>query len=364
MIIMEDIIERRKIQHILFAVKEDVSASKKTTLFEYIDFVHQSVPSVALEDVDLSTSFFGRRVSAPILISGMTGGTKLAERLNMEMAKAAQKLKIPMGVGSQRAALKNKSLKRTFSIVREVAPEIPIIANIGMAQVAEGLSREEIFEIIDMVEADVLAVHFNPLQEALQPEGDTSYYGLLDNLEKLVKESPVPVIVKQTGEGFSKESVERLLPSGIKGVDVGGAGGTSFAVIEALRSKYLGYDELEKIAHNFSSWGIPTAASILEIRAVSPDIFLIGSGGVRSGIDVAKALRLGADFSGIALPVIRSVYYMGSKGAELLLKRIIKELKITIFLVGARDLKTLKKAPIVLHGFLKDWIEQRGLRIP
>lgn len=358
-----DVIERRKIQHIIFSVKEDVRTREKTTLFENVSFVHQSIPKASLDEINLETTFFGKNVQAPILISGMTGGTKLAEKINREIAKAAQKLGIPMGVGSQRAALVNPSLKKTFSVVREIAPDIPVVANIGAAQVSEGLSKEIVYELVEMVDADVLAVHFNPLQEALQPEGDMNYEGLMENLSELVRESPVPVIAKQTGEGFSKESVKQLLKTGISGIDVGGAGGTSFAVIEALRARFLGFDELEEIAWTFSEWGIPTAASILEVRSVSEDVFLIGSGGIRNGIDVAKALRLGADFAGTALPVIRAVYEKGSEGVERLLRKMISELKIVIHLVGARNIAELKKAPIVITGYLREWMEQRGLSL-
>lgn len=358
-----DIIEMRKIQHIVFSVKEDVKTRNKTTLFEDISFVHQSIPEAPLDDISLETNFFGKSVQAPILISGMTGGAKLAEKINREIARAAQKLGIPMGVGSQRAALANPSLKRTFSVVREEAPDIPVIANIGMAQVSEGLSKETIYELVDMVDADALAVHFNPLQEALQPEGDTDYEGLMENLSELVRESPVPVIAKQTGEGFSKESARRLLKTGISGIDVGGAGGTSFAVIEALRARFLGLDELEEIAWTFSGWGIPTAASILEVRSVSKDVFLVGSGGIRSGVDVAKALRLGADFAGVALPVMRAVYEKGSEGVERLLRKMMGELKIVIHLVGARNVAELRNAPIVITGRLREWMNQRELSL-
>lgn len=352
----------RKDDHVLLSVKERVTSSA-TTLLEDVVFVHQTIPECALADIDVEADFLGRKVSAPVMITGMTGGSPFSERINRALAYVAQRLDIPMGVGSQRAALVDKSLARTFSVVREVAPDIPVVANIGASQVSQGLDSSKVIEIVEMVRADALAVHLNPLQEALQPEGEPDMSSFIENLKQLVRESPVPVLLKQTGEGISREAALKVKGL-VKGIDVGGAGGTSFAVIEGLRARLRGLDELEEIARTFSSWGVPTAASILEVRDALPDIFLIASGGLLSGLDVAKALRLGADFTGIARPVLVELYRGGEEAAEKYLRKVVKELKISLFLTGCCSLKDLRQAHIIVKGFLREWIAQRGLKIP
>ncbi len=353
----------RKDDHIVLSVKENVS-SRISPWFEYVRFVHQSILETSLSDVDISASFLGHVVEAPIVISGMTGGTELAKRINESLARLAQKFKIPIGVGSQRVALEDRSLSHTFSVVRENAPDVPVIANIGQSQVAAGVRKEEILYLVEMIQANAIAVHINPLQEVLQPEGEPDFRDFIRKLGEFVKESPVPVIIKQTGEGLSRESASKLQGIGIEGIDVGGAGGTSFAVIEGMRSRFYGRDLLERVASTFADWGIPTAASILEVREVFPDKLLIASGGVRSGVDVAKALRLGADFAGIARPILKELYEGGLSRAEKYLEQVIKELRITLFLTGSSNLNELRSAPIVIFGDLLHWIKQRGLRVP
>ncbi|MEM0087405.1 MAG: type 2 isopentenyl-diphosphate Delta-isomerase [Thermofilum sp.] len=355
-------ISTRKDDHVLLSVKERVTSSA-TTLLEDVIFVHHTIPRCALADISLESDFLGKAVSAPVMISGMTGGSPLAEKINRSLAAVAQKLKIPLGVGSQRAALVDRELARTFSVVRDVAPDIPVVANIGASQVSRGLSASQVLELVEMVRADALAVHLNPLQEALQPEGEPDMRSFIENLRQLARESPVPVLLKQTGEGFSREAA--LMVKGlVKGIDVGGAGGTSFAVIEGLRARLRGLDELEEMASTFASWGIPTAASILEVRSALPDIFLIASGGLTTGVDVAKALRLGADFAGIARPVLLKLYYGGEQAAERYLRRVVSELRVAVFLTGSCSLEELRKAPVIVKGLLKEWVLQRGLEIP
>ncbi|ABL77682.1 type 2 isopentenyl-diphosphate Delta-isomerase [Thermofilum pendens] len=358
-----DIIFTRKDQHLVYSLKENVQARGVTTLLECVRFVHQTVLEANFSDVDVSTKFLGYEVAAPIVISGMTGGTPMGGKVNAMLAEVAQRLKVPIGVGSQRAALKDRAAVETFRVVREKAPDVPVIANIGASQVSMGLSAGEVQELLDMVGADALAVHLNPLQEVLQPEGEPSFKNFLGNLREIVKSVKVPVILKQTGEGFSRESALKIADTGVKGVDVGGAGGTSFAVIEGLRARYAGLDLHEEIAFEFAGWGIPTAASVLEVRSALPDILLIATGGIRSGLDAAKVIRLGADFAGLALPVLKEVYYRGVEGGYRFLEKVIRELKIAVFLTGGRTLADLKNAPIVITGELKDWVVQRGLRV-
>ncbi len=358
---MENFTERRKIEHILIAVKENVEFPNKSSFFEYIELIHNPVPELDLEKVDTGTKMFGYDLSAPIIISGMTGGTLLAKKINKCIAEAAEELRVAMGVGSQRAALENSDLRDTFSIVRDTAPDIPIIGNIGASQVVYGLSKDDIEELVDMVKADAIAIHLNPLQESVQPEGEPHYSGLIESIKRVVELCPVPVIVKETGAGFSREATKLLVETGIAGIDVGGAGGTSFAVIEAIRASRMGLEDLEKIAMTFADWGIPTAASILEVRSVAPDIILIATGGIRNGSDIAKAIRIGADYAGVALPVIREAYSGDVEDVKRLITRFIREFRVSMFLVGAKDIGELKEKPVVILGKLREWIEERQL---
>jgi isopentenyl-diphosphate delta-isomerase len=358
----DELIFTRKDQHLILSVKEEVE-STASTMLEDVKFIHQTVLEHDFSEVDTSTVFFGHKVSAPLMISGMTGGTALSKKINSMLAELAEAYRIPIGVGSQRVGLKDPSAVDSYRVVRDKAPDAPRIANIGASQVSSGLSISEIEEAIEMIDADALAVHLNPLQEALQPEGEPSFRNFLVNLEKIVQSVSVPVILKQTGEGFSKESAQKLVKVGIRGIDVGGLGGTSFAVIEGLRARLMGLDVLEEIARDFTDWGIPTAASILEVRSVLPGILLIATGGIRTGIDAAKVVRLGADFAGVALPVLRRVYAGGTPAGRRYLEKVLRELKTVIFLVGGRTLEDLRKAPIIITGTLKEWMIQRGLTL-
>ncbi len=355
--------ERRKIEHIVIAVKENVEAPSKTTLLDDVELVHMPLTSISLEEVELETSFLGKRVKAPIFVSGMTGGTPLAAEINRAIGEAVEELGLAMGVGSQRAALEDPSLSYTFRVAREAAPTAPIVANIGASQLVSGLSERDVEKLVEMIDADAIALHLNPLQEAVQPEGEADYRGLVDRIRWLVEVSPVPVIVKETGAGFSREAAELLADTGIKAIDVGGAGGTSFSIIESIRAERMGFDDKAVTARVYGDWGVPTAASILEVRNALPGIFVIATGGLRSGLDAAKAIRLGADMAGYALPVIRAAYSGGAGAVKRLLRRFIEELRIALFLTGSRDLASFRSAPIVVYGRLKEWIESRGLKI-
>jgi len=353
--------ERRKTEHIAITISENVD-SKLPPLFECIFLIHRAIPEVNLEEVDLSTIFLGKKINAPIIIAGMTGGSELGGELNRAMARAAQSLGLAMGVGSQRAALEDPSLKKTFSVVREEAPDIPVIANIGASQLVKSEDYSSLAaELIDMVSADAVAIHLNSLHEAVQPEGEPHYKGVAEAIKDFVKACPKPVIVKETGCGVSKEDAAILVKTGIHGIDVGGMGGTSFAMVEALRAKTSGYFIEERVANTFGSWGIPTAASILEVRSVAPSIPLIATGGIRSGLDAAKALRIGADFVGIARPVIKAAFEGGYGGVKRYLTSIIRELKVTTFLVGAHNIDEIKRKPAMVVGPLREWIKIRKL---
>lgn len=326
-----------------------------------MEFVHVAVPDLNLSDVSLTTEFLGFKLNAPLMISGMTGGTQLAKKLNAIFAHVAEEVGIAIGVGSQRAALEAPEVKDTFSVVREIAISVPVVANIGASQLVEGLSEDAIETLVDIVDADAIAVHLNPLQEALQPEGEAKYAGLLVRLRDFVKQAPVPVIVKETGAGISRETAEKLVRVGVKGIDVGGAGGTSFARIEGLRALLKGDPLLAQLCEDFAEWGIPTAASILEVRAASDNLLVIATGGLRSGIDAAKALRLGADVCGFAYPVLRAAMEGGYAGALNYVRRIIEGMKRVLFLTNSRNVAELKKACLVVKGDLKEWIVSRNL---
>lgn len=354
----------RKDDHILYALLSGSQFTRKTAWFEHVEFVHTAVPEIDFSEASVSTDFLGFKLRAPMLIAGMTGGTPLAKKLNAIFARAAEEFGIALGVGSQRVALEAPEVRDTFSVVRETAVSVPVIANIGASQLVEGLSLDALESLVDMVEADALAVHLNPLQEVLQPEGEAKYAGFLERLKELVELSPVPVIVKETGAGVSREAAAKLAAAGVRGIDVGGAGGTSFAMVEGLRALSMGDELLRQLAEDFAEWGIPTAASILEVKSAAAGLFVVATGGLRSGIDAAKALRLGADLCGFAHPVLRAAFDGGYEGVARYLRRVIEGLRRALFLTGSRNIAELKRAPVVVRGELREWIELRGLTVP
>lgn len=354
----------RKDEHIYYSLLPSSQFLKKTSWFEFVEFVHAALPEIDLFDVSLATEFLGFKLRAPVIIAGMTGGTPLARKLNVIFARAAEELGVALGVGSQRVALDDSSAREGFNVIREHAHSVPVVANIGASQVAAGLSPDAVGDIVEMVDADALAVHLNPLQEVLQPEGEARYSGLLERLARLVEESPVPVIVKETGAGVSREAAARLASVGVRGVDVGGAGGTSFARVEGLRALARGLSELCWLAEDFSEWGIPTSASVVEVRNASSQLLIIATGGLRTGVDAAKAIRLGADLCGFAYPVLRAAFEAGYVGVVSYLRRGVEGLRRALFLTGSRTLAELRRAPIVVTGSLRDWVEVRGLAIP
>ena len=345
--IVGNVTEKRKREHIETVLNSDVSAKGITTGFDRYFFDHIAVPEINLSEINLSSTLFGRELVAPILISSMTGGTDTAHEINKNLASAAQSCGIAMGLGSQRAAIEDETLIYSYK-VRSVAPDILLFANIGAVQLNYGYNSDHALRAVDMIEADALYLHLNSLQEAVQEEGDTDWRGLYNKIEKLVREVQVPVIVKEVGNGISADVAKRLAYCGVSGIDVAGAGGTSWSEVEAYRQT----NNLQRrIAHTFSGWGIPTALALDEVHAAVPDIPVFASGGLRSGIDVAKALRLGASLCGVATPTLGDA----SKNAKAVhegLTAIIEELRITAFCTGARDLRAFKTARLRLH---KDW---------
>ncbi len=302
----------------------------------------------------------GYKFSVPLCIGAMTGGTKEAERINASLAEVAEDLHIGMGVGSQRAALEDPGQEPSFRIVREKAPNAFLIANLGAPQLLKGYGLMEAQQAVDMIEADALAIHLNPLQEAVQPEGEASFRGVIERITEIADHSPVPVIVKETGAGISAEIAAKLDQTGVAAIDVSGAGGTSWAAVEYHRARQVGDEAHQRLGEGFWDWGIPTVVSLVEV-VHSTKIPVIASGGVRRGTDVGKALALGANLASVSTPLL----HPAAKSADHVkqtLRFFIEELRTTMFLVGAKTIPDLQKTPLVLLGRTAEWLEKRGFK--
>ncbi len=333
---------KRKKEHLDVFLNGSAHVDGASTGLECYRFVHRALPEINLADVDVSTNLFGKQLGAPILISPMVGGIGEAARVNRNLATAAQALGLAMGVGSQRCAIDDPDAVSTYH-VRDVAPDILLFANLGAVQLNYGYSVSECQRAVDMIDANGLMLHLNPLQEALQHDGNTDFSGLLSKIELVCRKLSVPVIVKEVGFGIS-EDVSRLLASaGVAAIDVAGAGGTSWSEAERLRASNNG---ITGVAAAFADWGIPTADSIIMARQGAPDSVVIASGGVYSGIDIAKAMALGADVAGMAAPLLK-LAHSSTEAVVLALRNLIQELKITMFCIGAANIDELKSAPLV-----------------
>lgn len=331
----------RKADHIRINLEEDVR-SGLTTGLERLRFIHQALPDLNLEEIDTSIAIFGKTLQAPLLISSMTGGTAQAQRINLTLAEAAQETGVAMGLGSQRAAIEDPGLENTFK-VRRVAPDILLFANLGAVQLNYGYGIDECRRAVDMIAADALILHFNSLQEAVQPEGDTRFAGLLPKIEAICRALPVPVIAKEVGWGFSQEAARQLARAGVAAIDVAGAGGTSWTQVEMHRAK----DEWQaRLAAAFLDWGIPTVEAIRNVRRAAPELILIASGGLRDGIDVAKCIALGASLGGMANPFLKAATQSVEKTlAEIRLIR--RQLQVCMFAAGAGNLETLRQVRLL-----------------
>ena len=332
---------QRKLEHLRVNLEENVQFPHLTTGFERYRFVHQALPERDLAQIDLSAEFLGQRLGVPILISSMTGGTERAKQINANLAIAAQEMGMAMGLGSQRAGLEHPDVAATFSVVREHAPDAVIFANLGAVQLNYGYGIDHARRVVDMVGAQALILHLNPLQEAIQYGGNTNWEGLLPKIRDLVEQLDVPVIVKEVGWGLSAEVAFGLVMAGVAALDVAGAGGTSWSEVE----RHLTPDErVRRIARRFADWGIPTSQSIELVRSVAPGIPLIASGGIRSGVDGAKAIGLGADLFGLASPFLKAAA-VSPEATISAAEEIAQELRITMFLIGAGSLRDLKLTP-------------------
>ncbi len=359
---MNDSIEERKADHIEICLEENVQAQKTTTGFEDVSLVHKALPEIERKKIDLSTSVFGYKFSAPIFVGAMTGGTAKAVKINAAIAEAVEELNLGMGVGSQRAAIDNPKLKRSFTVVREKAPTAFILANLGGPQFVGKYGVDEAKKAVDMVEANALAIHLNALQEAVQPEGETNYSDLINKIGEVAQALDVPVIVKETGAGIAAEEAKRLEEAGVAGIDVAGVGGTSWAAVEYYRAKRREDGFHQRLGETFWDWGIPTAISLIEtVQTVS--IPVIASGGLRQGTDVTKALALGASLASVAFPILQPAT-KSSEEVKKVLQFLIGEVRNSMFLVGADSVQKLQKVPVVLTGKTADWLRARGFFRP
>jgi isopentenyl-diphosphate Delta-isomerase len=350
--------KKRKADHIKICLDQKAQARKATTGFEDIHLIHKALPEIDRAKIDLSTTVFGYKFSAPIIVGAMTGGTEEATSINAAIAEAVEKLHLGMGVGSQRAAIEDKELAKTFAIARKKAPNAFLIANIGGVQLVHGYGVKEVKKAMEMIDADAVAIHLNALQEAVQPEGQTNFEGVLAKIGEIAKTLDKPIIVKETGAGIAVEEARKLEAAGVKGIDVGGCGGTSFAAVE-----YFRVEEGEKrfVAGAFWDWGIPTVASLVEVtQTVKIPVF--ASGGLRSGTDVAKALALNACLTSVSQPVLEAAV-KGAKETEKVLSCVIEELRNVMFLVGAKRVKDLAKVPVVITGGAAEWLTTRGFKV-
>ncbi|WP_410217248.1 type 2 isopentenyl-diphosphate Delta-isomerase [Paracoccus sp. (in: a-proteobacteria)] len=350
-------ISRRKSDHLRIVAEGRGRQDGLATGFDAVRFVHAALPEIDLDRIDCQTTFLSHRLRAPLLVSAMTGGPEEAESINTHIAEACAELGIALSVGSQRIAVEDGGTAGLGRRLRAVAPGIPILGNLGAVQLNYGFGADEARRAVDMIEADALILHLNPLQEAIQDGGNHDFSGLLKRIEALAATLPVPIGIKEVGAGLSASVAGRMLEAGVTILDVAGAGGTSWARVEAER----GPERLQTLAAPFHDWGIPTADALRAVAPLMmPERVLIGSGGVRHGLDVARAVRLGADLAGQAaqaLPAARD-------STDALMRHfgdVIAQLRIAMFCTGSPDLAALRRAPLLLQGAADTWSQSTGL---
>lgn len=343
---------RRKQSHFDLCAQQDVEFKQKTTWLEHVELVHQPLTETLLDELDLRVEVVGKTLAAPLIITGMTGGTPDAGKFNKEVAAVADRLGLGFGVGSQRVMLNYPEVTDTFR-VRDQAPNVLLFGNIGIAQARE-LSTAQLQKLVSDIQADALCVHLNTAMEIVQHQGDRDFRGSLEAIKRLLHELPVPIIIKETGCGFARETGEKLAAAGVEWVDVSGAGGTSWVGVETLRNRAL-----QHLGEAFWDWGVPTAASVVELRGLG--LKLIASGGLRTGMHAAKALALGAQSAGVALPVLRAYVAGGTAGVEAYLQSLLTELRAALMLCGCANVAQLQTGCAVLGGKLLEWATQRKI---
>lgn len=329
--------QRRKKEHLELCL--DAPSAGGTGLDRYA-FVHNALPETDLDEIDLATTFLGKRLKAPIFISSMTGGFDLAQKVNRNLAAAAQRLGLAMGVGSQRVALELPAAADSFK-VRDVAPDILLLGNLGAVQLNYGYGVEQCRSAVQMIGADGLILHLNVMQEAVQPEGNRNFKGLARRVAAVCRDLGAPVVAKEVGFGISADAALRLRDAGVAAIDVAGRGGTSWYAVEARRAAKKG----QPVEQTFAEWGIPTEDALVQVRRALPDIELVASGGIRNGLDIAKAIALGANVAAIGQPLLAPALESADKVVESL-AGLIHEIQVAMLCVGARDLPALRKAPL------------------
>jgi isopentenyl-diphosphate Delta-isomerase len=330
--------QNRKADHLRICLEESVQFQQTTNGLERYRFTHCCLPELDWDDIDISTTFLGKKLGAPLLISSMTGGTEMAGIINHRLAKVAQKYKLAMGVGSQRVAVEKPEVAGTFA-VRSLAPDIPLLfANLGAVQLNYEYGLDHCLKAIDLLQADALILHLNPLQEAVQSGGDRNFRGLLQKIEQLCKQLPVPVIAKEVGNGISASMAQKLINAGVAAIDVAGAGGTSWSKVESERAKDA---QQRRLGATFADWGIPTADCIVGIREIAPQIPLIASGGLRNGLEVAKAYALGGDIAGLAWPFLQAAAE-SEVALDALVNVLMAEITTVLFCTGTASLSELR----------------------
>ena len=337
----EEMIQSRKNDHIRINLEKDVSSNLPNG-FENFRFIHNALPEINLNEIDFSQAIFNKKVNLPILISSMTGGTSQTFEINKKLAIAAEKFGLAMGVGSQRAAIEDNSLSKTFDI-RKYAPNILLFANLGAVQLNYGYGVDECKQAVEMINADGLFLHLNPLQEAVQLEGDTNFSDLLSKIEDVCTKLSVPVVIKEVGWGISAELAKRLINVGVSGIDVSGAGGTSWTQVERFR---LTEPSDIEVAEAFLNWGIPTADALVAVRKENPDLLVIASGGLKNGIDIAKSLALGSNLAGMAGVFLKSAAVSLDNLIETI-KVIERVIRICLFATGSKDLYSFTNGKII-----------------
>ncbi|MEQ9669885.1 type 2 isopentenyl-diphosphate Delta-isomerase [Coleofasciculus sp. G2-EDA-02] len=334
--------QTRKADHIRICLNEDVQFHQVTNGLERYRFTHCCLPEINRSEIDISTRFLGKILGAPLLISSMTGGTQQAKTINFRLAQVAQEYQLAMGVGSQRVAVENPQVADTFA-VRSLAPDILLLANLGAVQLNYSYGLDECLRVVELLAADALILHLNPLQECIQTNGDTKFHGLLDKINKLCNKLPVPVIAKEVGNGISAPMAQKLLEAGVSAIDVAGAGGTSWAKVESERALNL---KQRRLGQTFADWGLPTADCITSIREIAPEIPLIASGGLRNGLEVAKAIALGADLAGLAFPFLQAASE-STEAVDELVQLLIAEITTVLFCTGNVNLSQLRQSGVL-----------------
>lgn len=330
---------QRKAEHIRICLESDVQFQTRGSGFDRYQFTHSCLPELDYQEIDLTTKLLGKQLGAPILISSMTGGTAQAKEINHRLAEVAQAYKLAMGVGSQRVAIEQPQVADTFQ-VRRIAPDILLLANLGAVQLNYRYDIEQCLRAVELLEADALILHLNPLQECIQPQGDTNFKGLLDRIATICDRLPVPVIIKEVGNGISAAMAQQLIAAGVSGIDVAGAGGTSWAKVESERAKTA---LQRRLGETFADWGIPTAECVTTIRHIAPTLPLIASGGLKNGLDIAKAIALGADVGGLALPFLQAADLSTAAVGELV-QILMAEIQTVLFCTGNANLSALQQA--------------------